>query len=259
MNNADKLQRGESERAHFDAIAEKYVKKDMYPPSRAARKLRVRQTVSGIKNSGMPDILEVGCGAGYGAEYLRGRYRTFTGIDFSKGLIDLAESIHRYPDAAFLREDLYRYHPGRKFDLIVIIGVLHHMEDIPRSLNLCRDLLKPGGTIAVNEPQDANPLVRRVRKLRAKYDSTYSPDQEQLDRKELARLFREAGFTGITRRPQGFFSTPFAEVMLKPSFVFLPLSMAGCLLDRFLERVFGGFLQGLSWNIIVQGRRSKKI
>lgn len=254
MTNKDKFKRGESERTHFNAIAEKYVKKDTFPPSRRARKLRVLQTIRGVKRSPLPDILEVGCGAGYASEYLRGRYSGFTGIDFSSGLIGLAESVHQYPDAEFLRADLYGYDPGRKFDLIVIIGVLHHMEDIPRAIEVCRGMLKPGGMMAVNEPQDANLLVRFVRKLRAKYDSTYSPDQEQLDRKELATLFSDAGFKDISIRPQGFFSTPFAEVMLKPSFVFLPLSMAGCAMDRLMEKVFGRFLHGLSWNIIVQGK-----
>ncbi len=255
MNKKNDIERSRSEREHFDSIASKYVKKDIFPPSRVARKPRVKQTISGIKSSGTIDILEVGCGAGYASEYLKGMYGSFTGIDFSTGLVDLARSIHKNRDAEFFEADLYKYNPGKKFDLIIIIGVLHHMVDIPLSLKVCRDLLKPGGVIAVNEPQDANLLVRFVRKLRSKYDNTYSSDQEELDRKELENLFIEAGFSEISVRPQGFFSTPFAEVMLKPSFIFLPLSHISAWIDRFIEKLFGRILRGLSWNIIVKGKR----
>jgi ubiquinone/menaquinone biosynthesis C-methylase UbiE len=211
-----------------------------------------------MKDAPLTDILEAGCGAGYASLYLRGRYSSFTGIDFSSELVGQAESVHRYPGVEFLVTDLYQFTPPRKVDAVIMIGVLHHMEDIPRALELCREMLKPGGMMAVNEPQDANRLVRFIRKLRAKYDSTYSPDQEQLDRNKLAAMFRAAGFSGVTVRPQGFFSTPFAEVMLKPSLVFLPLALMGCLLDRFLEKVFGRYLQGLSWNTVVQGKAPGK-
>ena len=254
MDKKNNVERSRSEREHFDSIASKYVKKDILPPSRIARKLRIKQTVSGIESSGTGDILEVGCGAGYASEYLKGMYKSFTGIDFSGGLVDLAKSIHKYPAVEFIETDLYKYEPGKKFDLIIIIGVLHHMVDIPLSLKVCKGLLKPGGIIAVNEPQDANILVRFVRKLRSKFDKTYSSDQEEMNRRELVGLFTAAGYSEISLKPQGFFSTPFAEVLMKPKFIFLPLSLLAGQIDRFIEKVFGRILHGLSWNIIVRGK-----
>ncbi|MCK5221424.1 MAG: class I SAM-dependent methyltransferase [Candidatus Aminicenantes bacterium] len=253
MNKQKNDERSRSEKAHFDSIASKYVKKDISPPSRAARKLRVRQTVSGIDCSGLPDILEVGSGAGYASEYLNGMYKSYTGIDFSKALVDLARSIHKGPDVEFLEADLYKFDPGRKFDLIIIIGVLHHMVDIPLSLLVCKELLKPGGVIVVNEPHDANILVRFVRMFRSKFDRSYSSDQEELNRKELKELFGKTGFSDISLNAQGFFSTPFAEVMMRPAFIFLPLASIFCMFDRIIEKVFGRVLSGLSWNIIVKG------
>ena len=233
MNKQKNDERSRSEKAHFDSIASKYVKKDISPPSRAARKLRVRQTVLGIDCSGLPDILEVGSGAGYASEYLNGMYKSYTGIDFSKALVDLARSIHKGPDVEFLEADLYKFDPGRKFDLIIIIGVLHHM---------------------VNEPHDANILVRFVRMFRSKFDKSYSSDQEELNREELKELFGKTGFSDISIKPQGFFSTPFAEVMMRPVFIFLPLANIFCMFDRIIEKVFGRVLSGLSWNIIISGK-----
>jgi len=41
----------------------------------------LEQTMSILPVSGKIDILEVGCGAGFSAEYLRGRYNRYLGID----------------------------------------------------------------------------------------------------------------------------------------------------------------------------------
>lgn len=257
MNKKDNERRSRSEKEHFDSIASQYVKKDIFPPSRAARRLRVKQTVSGIGDPAPSDILEIGCGAGYASEYLKGLYKSFTGIDFSGALIDLAGSIHKGPDVEFLKADLYKFESGKKFDLIILIGVLHHMVDIPLALKVCRGLLKPGGVIVVNEPQDANILVGLVRKFRSKFDKAYSSDQEELNRRELVKLFGDAGFSDISMKPQGFFSTPFAEVKMRPVLIFLPLSHLLCMFDRIIEKVFGRILSGLSWNIIVKGKNLK--
>ncbi len=249
----DKIKKGISEKDHFNSIASKYVKKDVYPPSRIARRHRVKQTVANIAIQKTPNVLEVGCGAGYASEYLKGCYSEYTGIDFSGELIDIAKSIHKGPKIHFHEADLYKFKSEKKYDLIVIVGVLHHMEDIPAALKICRKLLKPDGKIAVNEPQDANIIVKWVRWLRSKYDSTYSSDQEALKRKELVKLFNDSGYKQVSVSAQGFFSTPFAEVMLKPGFIFLPLSYLFRFVDLYVEKFFGRILTSLSWNIIVTG------
>lgn len=246
--------RDTGERKLFDSIAKDYVKKDLYSPSRIARKLRLLQTVwnSGISESS--EVLEIGCGAGYASAYLSGKYMNYTGIDFSSELISFAGSAHRVPEVQFKVADLYEFEPGKKFDLIFMIGVLHHMNDIPLALKLCRSFLKPEGVIAVNEPRASNFFIGFLRRVRGKIDSSYSAEQEELKGSELVELFREAGLTEISVIPQGFFSTPFAEVMIRPRFISLPLSWFFCMADRFLEKFFGKMLGKLSWNIIVSGK-----
>jgi len=254
MSEKSNAKRSRSEMEHFNNIASRYVKKDLFAPSRIARSLRIRQTVSGIPDPVSSDILEIGCGAGYASEFLKGSFLKYTGIDFSEGLINIARTIHKGPGVEFYKADLYKYEPGKKFDLIIIIGVLHHMVDIPLALKICKKLLKPGGVIAVNEPQDSNILVGFVRKLRSRFDKTYSSDQEELDRKGLKKLFEQTGFADVRVKPQGFFSTPFAEVMMKPGFIFKPLSWLACNIDLLIEKNTGRFFSGLSWNIIVVGK-----
>ena len=61
--------------------------------------------------------------------------------------------------------------------------------------------------------------------------------------------------TDIRTKPQGLFSTPFAEIPMKPQWPFRPLSKVAWLLDVAADRVLGHLLQWATWNVVVAGRR----
>jgi hypothetical protein len=86
-------------------------------------------------------------------------------------------------------------------------------------------------------------------------DRSYSRDQVQLSRKELRRLFSQTGLADVEIRPQGIFSTPFAELPLKPDWLVATPSRVACWLDGTLERAMGSLLLPLSWNLVAVGRR----
>lgn len=246
------------DRALFDRIASEYARKDLHGPSRIARRARLQRTVdlTGLK----PDanILEVGCGAGFAAQYLGGRFATYTGIDYSDELIAFASRLETAPNIEFRAADLYEWQPGEIYDLILAVGVLHHMPDIPRALSIMRSMLKPGGHLVVNEPQPANVLFHWLRKLRAKVDPSYSSEQEELEESELVSYFEHAGFEDVMTRAQGLLSTPFAEVTLRPSALTRPLSALACRVDAWLEDHAQLLLRAMAWNIIVTGRRARE-
>ncbi len=253
MANIDDIE----ERELFDKIALKYAGKDLYPSSRVSRKLRLLQTVLRSKISEKSDILEIGCGAGYAAEYLSGKYMNYTGIDFSSELISFAGSVHKSQNTRFEVADLFEFTPKKKFDLVFMIGVLHHMQNIQEALNKCISFLKPGGMIVINEPRNSNPVVGLLRWIRKKSDDSYSNQQVELKESELIKTFRESGLTDISVFPQGFFSTPFAEVIIKPQFISIPFSSLFCFVDRFIEKYLKKIFGKLSWNIIVTGVNPK--
>lgn len=243
-----------SDREHFDRIAEEYERKDLAPGAAGARKLRLVQTLRTVPTTPTPHLLEVGCGAGYAARYLRGRYASYTGIDHSGKLIDIARSRHQGAGVQFVHADLMRFDPEESFDLVLMIGVLHHLEDIPAAVRKVRALLKPGGYFVVNEPQPANPLISLLRWIRKRVDPGYSRDQRELPRHEIEVVFRQMGFADIRSLPQGFLSTPFAEVPLEPGFLFRPIIAAACLVDQALEKTTGNLFAPLAWNTIVIAR-----
>lgn len=247
----------ERDRAHFDRIAERYARKDLHPAARRARRHRLLQTVraAGLGPGGR--LLEVGCGAGFAAEYLRGHYRQYVGIDYSDELIAYARGTQRAPNASFEVADAAHFASAEPFDAVLMIGVVHHFDDIPKTLASVRDLVRPGGLVVANEPQPGNPVISLARALRKRIDAGYSADQRELDAEELRSEFVRAGLEDVRIVPQGLLSTPFAEVPLRPAALSAPLARAACAFDARVERALAAHLDRVAWNLVAVGRRPR--
>jgi SAM-dependent methyltransferase len=243
-----------ADREHFDTIALRYARKDVAPSSRPARLRRVQRTVTALPAEHFDRVLEVGCGAGFGAEYLRGQYRDYLGIDHSKKMIEVAVERNSGDRARFVTASIDDFEPPSRVDLILMIGVLHHLENPSRSMERMVRWLEPGGYLVANEPQPANPLIRAARRARTRFDASYSPHQDEIGRAELRQLFEAAQLEGVRIVPQGFVSTPFAELVLKPSSIMAPLARVACAVDGMLESWLGSWTVALSWNLIAYGR-----
>ncbi|MEZ6086697.1 MAG: class I SAM-dependent methyltransferase [Pirellulaceae bacterium] len=253
-------QRESRDRALFDNIAEGYAAKDCSPSCRPARKLRLRQTIDALPAASFIDkhVLEVGCGAGYAADYLPPTYASYFGIDYSQMLIDVASATHASDRVRFAAINARDLKPERPFDLIFMIGVLHHMDRRDEMVRHLVSLLTPGGWLVVNEPQPGNPLIRVARKTRKQIDTKYSDDQLELSGKEISQCFVDCGLTAIRIKPQGLFSTPFAEVPLKPHLLSRPAAHFACMIDRTMESTIAPLLGRITWNVIVAGQKPER-
>jgi ubiquinone/menaquinone biosynthesis C-methylase UbiE len=100
------------------------------------------------------DILEIGCGSGYGATLLATlNPRSYVGIDVMPEQIALAQQLN-LPDTAFMvrdAADLSCFDDNSK-DVIVIFGVLHHIPPWREVLVECFRVLRPGGRLFLEEP-----------------------------------------------------------------------------------------------------------
>jgi len=243
-----------SDRSLFNEIAEKYCRKDLTPSSQVARRYRLEKTISAVPVAPGTAILEVGCGAGFSARYIREYYASYTGIDYSDNLIKYARQHNMADKTVFQAVNLKDYKPLGKFDIVLMIGVLHHLENVEQGLSQFIDLLKPGGWILVNEPQSSNVLIQLLRKIRARTDAAYSENQQNFSPPELGQLFRKAGLQNIILQPQGLFSTPFAEIIIQPQFISRPLAHLMTFFDRSIESCCSRLLMPFSWNIIAAGQ-----
>jgi 2-polyprenyl-3-methyl-5-hydroxy-6-metoxy-1,4-benzoquinol methylase len=242
------------DQALFERVAADYHRKDLMPAHRRARRHRLMQT---LRSVGLPpgcSVLEAGCGAGFAADYLSGRYGQYMGIDYSQELIGYARKYNALSSVRFEVSDVNEFESDERFDLILMIGLLHHLDDPEKILVKMTALLKPGGWVVANEPQTANPLFQIARKLRMSLDRNYSNEQVQYGKKQLAQMFCRAGFSEIRIVPQGLFSTPLAEVAMPLQGLMSPVSAVLCALDGAIERCVGHLVVWPFWNLIVAGR-----
>ncbi len=108
----------------------------------------------GLNACGGTDVVEIGCGSGYGAWLIsRFKPRSYVGLDVMPEQIAIAAR-RGMPNARFLVADATRITAlsDTCADFVVIFGILHHVEAWPRAVAECRRLLRPGGVLLVEEP-----------------------------------------------------------------------------------------------------------
>ncbi|GAS97015.1 SAM-dependent methyltransferase [Mycolicibacterium canariasense] len=96
------------------------------------------------------DVLDVGCGEGLLARRLARVSRTVTAIDPDAAAVRRARArVAALPNVTVAEASFTSFDPGpQRFGLITFVATLHHM-DLRASLTKARDLLTPGGTLAV--------------------------------------------------------------------------------------------------------------
>lgn len=252
----ESVERESRDKSLFDRIAGSYSRKDTLPGQVRARELRLRQTVRAVEGYDNGRILEVGCGAGYSARYLDGMYEEYVGIDYSAELIEVAKLQNHGEGRSFFVSNAKTFASDEPFDMIFMIGVLHHIDDPVQALRNLMSQVRPGGWVVANEPQSSNPLIRAARRLRKNVDENYSDEQEQYSPDELRSIMVSSGLNDVRLVPQGLLSTPFAEVTL-PRVISSPMSMLACFLDPVVERAMPSVSMALSWNLVGIGRRAE--
>jgi ubiquinone/menaquinone biosynthesis C-methylase UbiE len=250
VNHKDREQR---DREHFDSIASSYTRKDEAASSRVARRFRLEATVGAVESQTVRRVLEVGCGAGYAVDYLGDGFDEYLGVDHSAALVAIANERHGREGVEFAAGRVQELGLAGGFDLVVVIGVLHHLDDVDTAVAEMVRSLKPGGWVAVNEPQPHNPIIRILRRVRKRVDKTYADDQVEFSPSELVEMFERHGLVDVETRPQGYLSTPFAEVPLPVGAVTARLAAVAVSVDRWLGNRRS--LQRLAWNSVAVGRK----
>lgn len=238
------------DKALFDRISSLYVKKDEVDSSRIARSFQLMSLVNLMtaRKNHFGKVLELGCGAGASAEYMKGLFDHYLGVDYSQNLIDLAKKKYASERIQFECMNIKHLAAETRFDMILGVGVLHHVDDCHEVLTALKRFTKPDTLIGFIEPQRGNPLVQLMRGIRKITDKGYSEDQRFFSKSEVVEIFQTAGFTVETIRYQGYFSPPLAQVIINPQVVFRPLSKALTKIDSFIQK----FLNNrLSWNLVV--------
>jgi ubiquinone/menaquinone biosynthesis C-methylase UbiE len=242
----------------FDQVAESYAKKDRVLSSALARESQLLSVVKPLLDEvpSLGTIVEIGCGVGAPAKYLAGYYDHYLGIDHSEEMIKAAMLFNQgNPRVEFIASNIKsRELPRDTADVVLSIGALHHMTQLERVLGSLIRIAKPRAYLVAVEPQNGNPVIQAMRYVRGIVDSAYSRQQVFFSESELKALFERMGITVVSVAFQGFLTPPFAQVVIQPQVLSVPVSRFAVLADLWLDTHLPTPLKKLSFNIVMVGR-----
>lgn len=98
--------------------------------------------------------VDLGCGSGRWTDLLLERYQEVHGVDTSA--VEVAMASRRHPTATFSTRSLTDVTPGTdgRYDLVLSVNTVHHLNDHEKVLPHLRTLVEPGGQVVVIDITD---------------------------------------------------------------------------------------------------------
>jgi len=193
-------------------------------------------------------VLEIGCARGAmsyriaattGAQVL--------GTDLCAPFIDEAQRRYQHDRLAYQVLDFNQPEglAGRRFDVVLGDGILHHLYyNLEASLLAIRDLLKDGGRLGFLEPNLENPYVLAIFKVPPLRTWARLEEAEMAFSSRFAKAaVKRAGFTNVRVEHRDFLLPGVPQWLVKPSI----------LVGDVIERVPA--VRHLSQSIVVTGVR----
>lgn len=197
-------------------------------------------------------VLEIGCSLGISkAKFFKHKNCSYTGINISENCINKNKDLAKKEnlDVEYITDDgnTLSSLKGRKFDLIFMTGVLHHLEyDI--ALPTLRSLLDENGKLIMLEPMATNPLINLFRALTPKIRTV---DEHPLNFSDFDYI-------------KQFFPSSIFELHSISSVIMIPFSLfiskkilykfckALGKLDLFLTKI--PIIKRLSWLVLIEAK-----
>ena len=108
-------------------------------------------------------VVEVGCGTGYNTQWLARHAASVRALDFSPGMLSKARARVTTETVQFIEHDLTQPWPiaDASADLIVVLLVLEHIENLAFFFSESARVLRPGGDLYLSELHPARQLAGR--------------------------------------------------------------------------------------------------
>ncbi len=185
---------------HFDSIAEKYYEARQDSKHLLYKSLLLDYMLSelsiSMKKRGRIAVIEPMCGYGEGKSFVE-RYISdnidYEGFDFNETLIRKVKE--NFPDINIYKEDVTKFDTDKKYDIVILIGGLHHVPDYAEYvIKKIGKILKTGGVFINFEPTHNNIFIALARlfvyKLNAFFDDATEHD---FSLGQLNNMYRAAG------------------------------------------------------------------
>ncbi|BBZ45128.1 class I SAM-dependent methyltransferase [Mycobacterium parmense] len=136
------------------------------------------------------DVLEAGCGEGYGADLIAGVARRVLAVDYDETAVAHVRS--RYPRVDVMQANLAKLPlPDSSMDVVVNFQVIEHLWDQAQFVAECARVLRPAGLFMVSTPNRITFSPGR--------DTPINPfHTRELNAAELTELLVDAGFSHVS-------------------------------------------------------------
>lgn len=201
----------EKQKEHFENISERY-----YKSRQTKNHLLLKDLIwhfflknkNYLKKDGLK-VLEPMCGYAEGKEILEkhlGIKVLYSGFDSSKNLVEKVKKSN--PDLAVYEMDVTKFIPQEKYDLVIIIGGLHHVPfNVMGVLKNIHEALNDDGYFICLEPTHNNFIFRKIRSGIYKKNSLFDENTEQaFELKKLNKYFRKSNFKIVDQIYPGLLS-----------------------------------------------------
>jgi SAM-dependent methyltransferase len=136
------------------------------------------------------DVLEAGCGEGYGADLIADVARRVVAVDYDEAAV--AHVRGRYPRVQVMQANLAKLPlPDASVDIVVNFQVIEHLWDQAQFVAECARVLRPSGVLMVSTPNRITFSPGR--------DTPINPfHTRELNARELTELLVDAGLTDVS-------------------------------------------------------------
>ncbi|OMB97097.1 class I SAM-dependent methyltransferase [Mycobacterium colombiense] len=136
------------------------------------------------------DVLEAGCGEGYGADLIAGVARRVIAVDYDEAAVAHVRS--RYPRVDVMQANLAQLPlPDASVDIVVNFQVIEHLWDQTQFVVECARVLRPSGLLLMSTPNRITFSQGR--------DTPINPfHTRELNAAELTQLLIDGGFTDVS-------------------------------------------------------------
>jgi len=165
-------------------------------------------------------IADIGCGDGSLSIPFLEQSKSLTLIDISQPMLDLAhENISRFKGGSFFNKvnywkgDIRDYKQDKKYDLVLVIGVLSHVNNVEGFIKSLVDNLKPDGKLVIQFSTWYHPLIL--------FTNLFSKRGYHMNKLSKSKIMKLAKLSGFQLKFNRQYSFPFPGMrFLSDSFLY---------------------------------------
>jgi 2-polyprenyl-3-methyl-5-hydroxy-6-metoxy-1,4-benzoquinol methylase len=179
---------------------------------------RIHRNLRQELGAGTLSVLDIGCGNG---DFLKFLHDADAGLNLFG--VDRAPNSH--PGITFFQQDFFDFATAERFDAVVNLTVVEHVENVRSFIEKAAAFMKPGGLL-ITTTNNNNSLLYRVARIlnrfgfRTAYDRIYSSHHvNHFTNHSLKKLFENSGLRVLSLRNHNYplkaVDTPSAPALVR--------------------------------------------